>query len=145
MTHPLHLLNTQLVSISLNKKCHNAAVSALTLAIILGLSGCIDKQTESESRTELATQANEATEQQAAQVQRVEAERQAKIQHENELRAKSQDIHAEHMPYIAQYAASTSVAAPRLNDGLQGAGLPKRNQFEKQVQNGIMVAGEILV
>ncbi|MGL4221798.1 vWA domain-containing protein [Shewanella cutis] len=145
MTHPLYLLNAQLVSISLNKQRHNAAVSALTLAIILGLSGCMDKQTESESRTELATQANEAAEQQAALVQRVEAERQAKIQHENELRAKSKDIHAEHMPTIAQYAANTSVAAPRLNDGLQGAVLPKRNQFEKQVQNGIMVAGEIPV
>lgn len=56
MTHPLRLLNTQLVSISSHKKRHNAAVSALTLAILLGLSGCIDKQTESESRTELATQ-----------------------------------------------------------------------------------------
>ncbi|MGL5466886.1 MAG: VWA domain-containing protein, partial [Shewanella sp.] len=73
MTHPLYLLNAQLVSISLNKQRHNAAVSALTLAIILGLSGCMDKQTESESRTELATQANEAAEQQAALVQRVEA------------------------------------------------------------------------
>lgn len=145
MTHPLRLLNTQLVSISSHKKRHNAAVSALTLAILLGLSGCIDKQTESESRTELATQANEAAEQQAALVQRVEAERQAKIQHENELSAKSQDMRAEHMPYIAQYAASSSVAAPGLNDDWQGAVLPERNQFEKQVQNGIMVAGEIPV
>ncbi|MGR6501300.1 vWA domain-containing protein [Shewanella sp. Koi 1] len=129
-------------------------VSGLTLAVLLGLSGCSDKASE-QKRAELAAQAKLAAEQQAELDEKAEleerAERQANRQrdaaiamHEQVSSAKLRTMSAEHRAYIAQPAASIS-AAPALNRDWPGAVPPERNRFEKQVQNGIMVAGEIPV
>lgn len=130
-------------------------VSGLTLAILLGLSGCSDKAAEQQTPAELAAQAKLAAEQQAALKQSVElnesAERQANRQrdaaiamYEQASSAKLRTMSAEHRAYITQPAASIS-AAPVLNGDWPEAVAPERNRFEKQVQNGIMVAGEIPV
>ncbi|ASK68295.1 hypothetical protein CF168_05080 [Shewanella bicestrii] len=129
-------------------------VSGLTLAVLLGLSGCSDKASE-QKRAELAAQAKLAAEQQAELDEKAElnerTERQANMQrdaaiamHEQVSSAKLRTMSAEHRAYIAQPAASIS-AAPALNGDWSGAVPPERNRFEKQVQNGIMVAGEIPV
>ncbi|MFB2801491.1 vWA domain-containing protein [Shewanella seohaensis] len=129
-------------------------VSGLTLAVLLGLNGCSDKASE-QKRAELAAQAKLATEQQAELDEKAEfeerAERQANRQrdaaiamHEQVSSAKLRTMSAESRAYIAQPAASIS-AAPAFNGDWSGAVPPERNRFEKQVQNGIMVAGEIPV
>ncbi|MCT8860219.1 VWA domain-containing protein [Shewanella xiamenensis] len=130
-------------------------VSGLTLAILLGLSGCSDKAAEQQTPAELAAQAKLVAEQQTALKQSAErherAERQANRQrdaaiamHEQASSAKLRTMSAESRAYIAQPAASIS-AAPALNGDWPGAVQSERNRFEKQVQNGIMVAGEIPV
>ncbi|VEE61087.1 magnesium chelatase subunit D [Shewanella putrefaciens] len=129
-------------------------VSGLTLAVLLGLSGCSDKASE-QKRAELAAQAKLAAEQQAELDGKAElnerTERQANMQrdaaiamHEQVSSAKLRTMSAESQAYIAQPAASIS-AAPAFNGDWSGAVPPERNRFEKQVQNGIMVAGEIPV
>ncbi|MFB2642517.1 von Willebrand factor type A domain-containing protein [Shewanella bicestrii] len=129
-------------------------VSGLTLAVLLGLSGCSDKASE-QKRAELAAQAKLAAEQQAELDEKAElekrAERQANRQrdaaiamYEQVSSAKLRTMSAESQAYIAQPAASIS-AAPAFNGDWSGAVPPERNRFEKQVQNGIMVAGEIPV
>lgn len=118
-------------------------VSGLTLAILLGLSACSDKAAEQQTPAELAAQAKLAAEQQAER--QANRQRDAAIaMHEQASSAKLRTMSAESRAYIAQPTASIS-AAPALNGDWPGAVPPERNRFEKQVQNGIMVAGEIPV
>lgn len=128
-------------------------LSSLSLAILLGLSGCTDKPIVDEK---LPVQTPETAEQQAQLKHKRELE-QALLQQAEQHRAK-EHIHAMevakmvaaqrvmHMPSQSmQVEASFGVAAPAVGQVWHADNQPEANQFAKQVQNGIMVAGEIPV
>lgn len=141
-TRPRHM--------TLNPIC---LLSSLSLAVLLGLSGCTDKPIVDET---LPVQASETAEQQAALKHKHELER-VLLQQAEQHRAK-EHIHAMevakmgaaqrvmHMPSQSmQVEASFGVAAPAVGQVWHADNQPEANQFAKQVQNGIMVAGEIPV
>lgn len=90
-------------------------LSTLTLAIFLGMGGCSDEQVRQENRPELETK-NTSIELQTASVQRTE------------------------IP-LQEYISPASAMGELRSD----AEFSERNQFKKQIPNGIMVTGEIPV
>lgn len=128
-------------------------LSSLSLAVLLGLSGCTDKPIVDEK---LPVQASETAEQQAASKHKRELEQ--TLLQQAEQRSAKENIHTMevakigaaqrfmHMPSQSmQVEASLGLAAPAVGQVWHAENQPEANQFAKQVQNGIMVAGEIPV
>ena len=135
------------------KLSHTLLLSSLSLAALLGLSGCTDKPIVDEK---LPIQAPELAEQQAQLKQKRELE-QALLQQVEQRRAKDYirsmevakiDAAQRVMRLSPQQKAvevTPSLAAPVVGKVWDAEGQSEGNQFAKQVQNGIMVAGEIPV
>lgn len=113
-------------------------VSGLSLTIVLSLTGCSDIGTQAQKRQE------------AAQQQADKRDKEALIRQTEVLDASMNEVQRrETAPVSLQMPANhTAVGMKRLpmpSDPRSGVIAPERNQFAQQVQNGIMVAGEIPV
>lgn len=124
-------------------------LSSLTLAIFFGLSGCSDKQSDGDKSLVVHPLTDQA------ETVRLESEQSKAlaIHKSEELHQLKQVQSSERLidaslaakQRSAKHAINThyDVAAPIASDAWYGIKQPERNRFEKQIQNGIMVAGEI--
>lgn len=138
-----------IVSLARSTLCRQSArnrvflLSSLTLAIFFGLSGCSDKQSDGDKSLVV----HPLTEQ--AETVRLESEQSKTLAiHKSEELHQLKLVQSSERLIDASLAAkhvinTHYVAAPIASDAWYGIKQPERNRFEKQIQNGIMVAGEI--